>query len=99
MNAVTIDEEEYRRLKKAAGEDIDQEHAKAKAHCAAHGHTWRSIGGANAGCCDTCNCSVPVFECLICNDSDYGENDEAKEIIRFCNQVCEAVVEIAGTNP
>lgn len=80
-----ISEEEFRRLKRAAGEDIDMAREKAKAHCAEHGHTWQSLGGTNAGCCDTCNCSVPVYTCLICKDSDYGENAEAEQVIIRCN--------------
>lgn len=45
--------------------------------CAEVGHTWASPGGMNAGCSDTCSCSVPVNVCTKCGDSDYGDNDEA----------------------
>ncbi|MCA0358693.1 MAG: hypothetical protein LCH78_17915 [Proteobacteria bacterium] len=45
--------------------------------CADVGHAWEHIGGRNAGCSDTCACSVPVHVCAKCGDSDYGENDDA----------------------
>lgn len=45
--------------------------------CADVGHTWVHVGGKNAGCRDTCGCSVPVHVCTKCGDSDYGDNEEA----------------------
>ncbi len=48
------------------------------------GHDWRFVGGKNAGCSDDCNCSVPVYECVNCGDCDYGENEEAREIVAKC---------------
>lgn len=44
--------------------------------CTALGHKWKFSGGANCGC-DDGNCSVPVFECEVCGDCDYGRNAEA----------------------
>ena len=52
--------------------------------CIELGHKWTFIGGANAGCDDDCACSVPVHECEVCGDCDYGENDEAKQVIETC---------------
>lgn len=52
-------------------------------------HKWKSIGGKNAGCGDTCGCSVPVHECTVCGDCDYGQNADADEVRATC--------EITGT--
>jgi len=52
--------------------------------CADVGHAWEHIGGRNAGCSDTCACSVPVHVCPKCGDSDYGDNDEARRIREDC---------------
>lgn len=52
------------------------------------GHKYDQFrGGKNAGCelGTLCSCSVPVYECF-CGDCDYGENDEAREIIRECRE-------------
>lgn len=51
------------------------------APCAEVGHRWRHIGGKNAGCelDRDCKCSVPVHECEVCGDCDYGDNAEARE--------------------
>ncbi len=48
------------------------------------GHDWQSIGGCNAGCGEECGCSVPVYTCTRCGDSDYGENAEAEDIRNEC---------------
>lgn len=48
------------------------------------GHDMKHIGGCNAGCDEHCICSVPVHACTRCKDCDYGENDEAKQIIAAC---------------
>lgn len=54
--------------------------------CKVHGeHVMVFHGGANAGCGDLCICSVPVYVCELCGDSDYGNNDEALEIVEKCN--------------
>jgi hypothetical protein len=50
------------------------------------GHTMEFAGGANCGCEDGA-CSVPVYECALCGDSDYGENDEAKAKRRHCTDL------------
>lgn len=52
--------------------------------CAAHGCDWQSYGGANAGCGDGCNCSVPVNVCSKCGDCDYGDNAEAAAVRARC---------------
>lgn len=55
------------------------------------GHLWESHGGSNCGCewiedGQRCHgqCSVPVCVCPVCGDCDYGDNDEAREMIREC---------------
>jgi hypothetical protein len=48
------------------------------------GHHWKHVGGRNACCDDRCQCSIPVYECVACGDCDYGENDEAREIVKRC---------------
>jgi hypothetical protein len=50
------------------------------------GHDMRHVGGCNAGCCEDCCCSVPVFTCSRCGDSDYGDNEEAKFIRMKCRE-------------
>lgn len=52
--------------------------------CATAGHVWRHIGGRNAACSDDCGCSVPVHECTVCGDSDYGDNPEAAKTLAEC---------------
>jgi len=52
--------------------------------CAVAGHDWRMIGGKNAGCGQDCGCSVPVHECRVCGDCDYGENADADQTIGAC---------------
>jgi len=47
--------------------------------CAILGHVWEHAGGANCGCHEDAQCSVPVHECRVCGDFDYGDNDEARE--------------------
>lgn len=56
----------------------------AQGPCRKYGHTWRTLGGSNAGCCKDCCCSVPVYTCSKCKDCDYGENAEADNIIAAC---------------
>jgi len=50
-------------------------------------HDWQSVGGCNAGCSDTCGCSVPVNTCSRCGDSDYGDNAEADAVRAHCAEV------------
>ena len=54
--------------------------------CAANGHVWAFRGGRNCGCPDVTGCSLPVHECVVCGDFDYGDNAEAVEIRRGCEQ-------------
>lgn len=56
----------------------------AQGPCREYGHDWNSIGGANAGCCELCSCSVPVYVCAKCGDIDYGDNAEATEVREQC---------------
>ena len=58
--------------------------AEAGFHPCAQGHTPVFEGGANAGCDDECVCSVPVYGCSVCGDLDYGDNEDAREIIDGC---------------
>lgn len=57
--------------------------------CAEVGHSWRHIGGKNAGCeiGNGCGCSVPVYECTRCHDCDYGDNTEAAQIRDQCREL------------
>lgn len=57
----------------------------SSADCAEVGHMWMHIGGVNAGCGDDCQCSVPIYECARCGDSDYGDNEEADEVREDCS--------------
>lgn len=43
----------------------------------AQGHVMTILGGANCGCYPDATCSVPVFSCRECGDSDYGDNEIA----------------------
>jgi hypothetical protein len=52
----------------------------------AEGHTWVCEGGANAGCGDDCACSVPVYRCSVCEVYDYGDNQEAFDILASCKE-------------
>jgi len=54
--------------------------------CAANGHVWKHIGGRNCGCLYVTGCSVPVHECVVCGDCDYGDNAEAAGIIAACSE-------------
>lgn len=80
MSTVTISEEEFHRLKAKAGEIV----VRDRSICRTNGHTWKFLGGANAGCCRDCACSVDVHECIVCGDCDYGETDEAAAIVANC---------------
>lgn len=53
--------------------------------CNVLGHKWVFHGGRNCGCGEG-NCSVPVHQREGCGDFDYGENDEAREIIAACER-------------
>ena len=56
----------------------------AQGTCVETGHDWRMIGGRNAGCDDDCRCSVPVHVCQKCGDCDYGDTEEAGDIMSQC---------------
>ena len=59
--------------------------------CAILGHKWKHIGGRHCGCpgINTHGCSVPVHECEVCGDCDYGDNADADEIKLECECVAE----------
>ncbi len=67
---------------KANLERLEQQALSAT--CADLGHDWHSIGGCNCGCHDGASCSVPVYTCRRCGDSDYGESSEANEKRSIC---------------
>lgn len=52
--------------------------------CRLKGCDMQSRGGANAGCCADCACSVPVHSCRRCGACDYGVNEEAREVVAEC---------------
>lgn len=82
MNDLLVELEEAKR------EVARLERAVARSSCSEVGHRWKHIGGRNAGCdlADRCCCSVPVHECEVCGDCDYGESDEAIEVLRACTE-------------
>lgn len=49
-------------------------------------HQWETIGGANCGCEDGA-CSVPVRQCAVCGDCDYGENEDATNVRDNCHEL------------
>lgn len=64
-------------------------HAVAQAggphSCELIGHEWEPAGGANASCgAPNCQCSIPVKECRICGNCDYGDNEEARVVRERC---------------
>jgi len=56
--------------------------------CQVLGHRWVFHGGASCCCEDAgrATCSVPVHRCDACGDYDYGDNAEAAEIRRCCEE-------------
>ena len=66
------------------------------ADCEEAGHEWVFAGGTNAGCSDDCSCSVPVYECWRCGDSDYGDNEDAKKYARNVSKYMGGVEMIEG---
>jgi hypothetical protein len=54
--------------------------------CSVLGHKWQFMGGASCGCSDG-GCSVPVCECEVCGDCDYGDSAEADQIRSECRDV------------
>ncbi|MBZ9600682.1 hypothetical protein [Phyllobacterium chamaecytisi] len=81
MSTVSISEEEFYRLKEAAGEGVKP---RDFSQCIANGHTWKFYGGCNAGCDRDCGCSVDVHQCIICGDFDYGDTPEAEDVRQKC---------------
>lgn len=59
----------------------------ATATCAEAGHRWKCVGGRNAGCGPYCSCSVPVHECEVCGDSDYGQPAAEADVIQECHSL------------
>ncbi len=72
------------RLEAAQAEVARLQREMKQATCAELGrHDWQHLGGAWCGC-DDGSCSVPVYLCSRCGDSDYGHNEEAADIRRRC---------------
>lgn len=67
-------EEQLTQLKKQA----------EKATCAEIGHDMQCSGYRSACCEDDCCCSVPVYNCRWCGGSDFGDNQEAIDVIEHC---------------
>lgn len=59
--------------------------AGGKHRCDVIGHRWVMIGGASAGCCHDCVCSVSVHECSVCGECDYGDHDH-RDVIANCER-------------
>jgi len=70
-------------LEAARAEVSRLERQVASATCAEVGHRWQSSGGANCGC-KIGYCSVPVHECAVCGDCDYGDNEDADDVRANC---------------
>jgi len=67
--------------------------------CVTAGHDWKHLGGRDAGCGDLCRCSVPVYVCTLCGDSDYGDNSEADETRARCAALQQQAAEPAKKPP
>lgn len=78
-------------LEAAKAEVARIEREIAQGPCREYGHTWKSLGGCNAGCCGDCACSVPVNICEKCGDCDYGENDDAVRTRDECAERLELI--------
>lgn len=55
------------------------------APCSEVGHRWELLGGKWCGCHEDAACGLPVYQCAVCGDCDYGENAEAADIRRHCS--------------
>lgn len=55
--------------------------------CCVAGHQWVPVGGRECFNSSHVDCSQPVFQCKICNEYDYGENDGPGN--KFCIKECE----------
>lgn len=53
-------------------------------------HNWVFYGGRSCSCDrveSKPTCSVPVYRCVSCGDFDYGDNEEAAEVIATCRKM------------
>lgn len=76
---------ELRDRLEAAKAEVERLQSQIKQEsCQKVGHNWETYGGMNAGCCESCGCSVPVNVCSKCGDCDYGDSSEAAEIRQQC---------------
>ncbi len=88
------------KLDEARAEVARLERQAASATCHELGrHQWVSIGGCNAGCGPYCGCSVPVLQCEICGDCDYGDNSEADETKRRCKELSDLDARAVPSDP
>jgi hypothetical protein len=71
-------------LERARTEVARLERLAASASCREMGCDMRHYGGKNCGC-DGGSCSVPVYVCGRCGDSDYGDNPDALQIRLECS--------------
>jgi hypothetical protein len=75
-------------LEAARAEVARLERIATTATCREMGCNMKHSGGMNCGCDGGC-CSVPVYVCTRCGDSDYGDNLEALERRTACAQMDE----------
>lgn len=87
----TITEDLNRKLEEAKAEVERLQRQITAAPCSEVGHRWRLLGGASVSCCDDCECnlSVPVHECSVCGDCDYGENEWKEKAFSECEYYLE----------
>lgn len=52
----------------------------------ANGHIMTIMGGANCGCHPDAQCSVPVYSCRECGDSDYGDSRHSEVVKSLCHE-------------
>ena len=71
-------------LEEAEGRIAHLRRQIAASGCAKAGHKWKHLGGKNCGCFEGSSCSLPVHECEVCGDCDYGENRWSTEQIAKC---------------
>lgn len=62
------------------------ERMAASASCVELGHDWQMLGGRICNC-ENGYCSIPVNECKRCGDCDYGDNEEARDIMTKCKEL------------
>lgn len=61
-------------------------------YCAS-GHVMTIKGGTNCGCHPDAACSVPIFSCSECGDSDYGDNEIARIKKEQCREALECTTQ------